>query len=128
MARHPKYRNYLLKRKITKTQLRNRKAAKSYAKEIFQWGGGLSATLSLEILSKKYLSNNPITIFFIIILVFTMLASAIILLSDLFISFRIRRRTIFVVLLVSMFFGVTVNIAVLANPLLDSLISVFYHL
>ncbi|MDR7927257.1 hypothetical protein RIE95_09725 [Acidithiobacillus thiooxidans] len=126
MARHPEYRNYLLKRKIAKTQVRNRKTAKSYAKEIFQWGGGLSATLSLEILAEKYLSNNPIALFFIIVLVFSMLGSALILLSNLFTSFRIKRRTIFVALVVSTLYGVVVTIAVLARPLLESLISVFY--
>ena len=127
MARHHRYRSYLSKREKAKTQTSDMPTLAAFAAKVFRLVGGISAILSLEILTNKYLPNNPIAIIFSIILAFAMTLAAYPLIMEMHDYFHVKHPKTYFAIFVVVYFLVIVTISTLARNLFVSLCAFIEH-
>lgn len=96
----------------------------SYIKSFFNFGSGIVAVATLEILAAKYLTKNPIAISFVILLSLLMFSVSIFFLLNL----KSQKSKYDNLLLVFMFFMSDVTVAVLARPLINDLALFFFQI
>lgn len=99
----------------------------SYIKSFFNFGSGIVAVATLEILAAKYLTKNPIAISFVILLSLLMFSVSIFFLLNLK-SQKSKYDNLLLVFVVFMFFMSDVTVAVLARPLINDLALFFFQI